>query len=68
MDKQCVNCGHTFNIHHLNNGLCYTCEPDEYDDYDLSEESCKLCGSQAVGMSNGKIECFECSHEWEPKN
>jgi len=68
MDEQCVNCGHTFNIHHLNNGFCSACEHDEYENYDISEKVCPFCGSEAVGMDGDTLECFECRHEWKPKN
>lgn len=29
MDEQCLECGHTFDIHNLKNGLCSTCESND---------------------------------------
>jgi hypothetical protein len=29
MDEQCLQCGHTFDIHNLKNGLCSTCESND---------------------------------------
>lgn len=62
----CPECGEMRDVEKMcnPNGTCDSCQEEEFD---ISEVVCPNCDSEAVGMDGDTLECFSCSHEWNPK-